>query len=170
MAYRGYSGSTGKPSEEAIVADAQLAYRALRSEGVEPNKIVLYGESLGTSVALHVARDHPAVALILEAPFTSMPDAWRQFVPYLPVSMLVRDKFASDRIVGDLRMPLLIMHGRQDPLVRFTLGQRLYELAPQPKRFEAFPLGRHANLYNHGAMAVVQRFISDIDAGRLALQ
>lgn len=170
MAYRGYSGSTGKPSEEAIIADAQLAYRALRDEGLEANKIVIYGEFLGTSVALQVAKDHPSMAVILEAPFTSMHDAWRQFVPYLPVSLLVRDRFASDRVVGDLKAPLLIMHGHKDPLVRFTLGRGLYELAPQPKRFEAFPLARHANLYNHGAMTAVRNFITDVGSGRMAMR
>lgn len=168
IAYRGYSGSTGKPTEEAIIADARFAYQLLQAEGVEPSNIVIYGESLGTSVAVQVAQQLPVLGVILEAPFTSMVDAWRQFVPLVPVRALLRDKFESDRAIGALRAPLLILHGRQDRLVGFELGRRLFDLAPDPKRFEEFPEARHTNLYNYNAIAAVRRFIDDVRAGRLA--
>ncbi len=168
IAYRGYSGSTGKPSEDAIISDAKLASQLLRAQGVEPSDIVIYGESLGTSVAVQVAQRQPVLAVILEAPFTSMVDAWRQFVPLVPVRLLLHDKFESDRAIGELRAPLLVMHGRKDRLVGFELGQRLFELAPEPKRLEVFPEAGHANLYNYNAITAVRKFIDDVRAGRLA--
>lgn len=168
IAYRGYSGSTGKPSEEAIVADARLAYDTLRAEGLAPTEIVIYGESMGTSVAAQVARRAPSLAVILEAPFTSMVDAWRQFVPLVPVRALIRDRFETDRVISEVRAPILIMHGRRDRLVGFELGRRLYALAPDPKRFEEFPQARHTDLYDYNAIAAVRRFIDDVRAGRIA--
>jgi fermentation-respiration switch protein FrsA (DUF1100 family) len=167
MAYRGYSGSTGTPTETAIIADALLAYDALRSEGVSAEDIVIYGESLGTNVALRTAIARPAAALILEAPFTSMVAAWRQFAPLMPVGLILSDRFDSLGIIHQLKMPLLIMHGSRDRLVSFQLGEQLFKAAPEPKRFEVFPAAGHMNLYDYNAIAAVRSFIADVRAGRL---
>lgn len=168
MAYRGFSGSTGSPSETAIIADARLAYDTLAADGVAARDIILYGELLGTSVALQVAVATPAAGLILEAPFTSMVDAWRQFAPILPVGLLLRDRYDLAAVIGRLRMPLLVMHGRRDRLVSFALGRALFAAAPEPKRFEAFPEAAHANLYDYNAISAVRRFVDDLRSGRLA--
>jgi uncharacterized protein len=168
MAYRGFSGSTGSPSEDAIVADALLAYDTLRSEGVAAEDIIIYGESLGTNVALRTALARPAAGLILEAPFTSMIDAWRQFVPLLPVGLMLRDRYDSLSIIGRLTIPLLVLHGRKDRLVAFRLGQQLFAAAPEPKRLEVFPEAGHTNLYDYNAIAAVRLFVADLRAGRLA--
>lgn len=165
IAYRGYSGSSGYPTEGAILRDARLAYDTLLAEGVAPRDIVIYGESLGTSVAVQTAVAVPAMALILEAPFTSMVDAWRQFVPMLPVGVLLRDRFDSHRVIGRLRMPLLVLHGERDRMVSFPLGRALFEAAPEPKRHETFPRAGHTNLYGHNAIAAVRRFVRDVKAG-----
>jgi fermentation-respiration switch protein FrsA (DUF1100 family) len=170
IAYPGYSGSTGSPTERRIIRAAAFAYDTLRASGVEPKDIIIYGESLGTNVALQTAVAKPALALILEAPFTSIVDAWRQFAPILPIRLLLRDQFDSLSIIGKLRMPLLIMHGEQDRLVSFRLGRALFEAAPEPKRFVAFPYAGHTNLYDFGAERVVRQFIDDVRAGRLAVK
>ena len=162
MAYRGFSGSTGAPNETRIVADAKLAYDAVVAEGVRPRDIILYGESLGTHVALRVALERPASALVLEAPFTSMVDAWRQFAPWLPVGWLLRDPFDSLGRIRSLEMPLLVLHGTRDRLVAFALGRRLFTAAPEPKRFEVFPEAGHANLYDYNAISAVRRFVADV--------
>jgi len=167
VAYRGYAGSTGTPTEAAILADAALAYRTLRADGIPARDIVLYGESLGTSVAVHTAIGRTVRAVILEAPFTSMVDAWRQFAPWLPVDALLRDRFDSARIIARLTAPLLVIHGRRDGLVGFALGETLFRLAPQPKRFVAFPEAGHTDLFAHGAGDVIRRFLDDISAGRV---
>ena len=170
IAYRGYSGSTGKPTEADIVADARMAHDLLRREGLMPEDIVIYGESLGTSVAVQTAIVKPARALILEAPFTSMVDAWRQFwpAPILPLSVLMRDQFDSKRVIDQLRMPVLVMHGERDRLVGFELGRALFEAAPKPKRFEAFPEARHTDLYDYNAIAAVRAFLADVRAGKVS--
>ena len=165
IAYRGYSGSTGGPTEANIVADARLAYDTLRGDGLKPEDIVIYGESLGTSVAVQTAIAKPARALILEAPFTSMADAWKQFVPFLPVSLLLRDRFDSRSVIDRVRMPILFMHGERDRLVGYQLGRSLYAAAPEPKRFEAFPEAGHTNLYDYNAIAAVRRFVDDVTSG-----
>lgn len=167
VAYRGYAGSTGAPTEEAIISDAALAYETLKADGMSSADIIIYGESLGTGVAVQTAVVKPARALILEAPFTSMVAAWRQFAPWLPVSLLLRDRYDSLRVIHALRMPLLVMHGERDRLVRFALGKQLFEAAPQPKRFEAFPEARHTDLYDYNAIGAVRRFVDDVMAGRL---
>lgn len=162
MAYRGFSGSTGMPSETTIVADALLAYDALAAEGVPARDVILYGESLGTHVALRVALQRPAAALVLEAPFTSMVEAWRQFVPWLPIGWLLRNQFDSIGRIGRLDMPLLVLHGMRDRLVSFDLGKRLFAAAPEPKRFEAFQDAGHTNLYAYNAISAVRRFVADL--------
>jgi uncharacterized protein len=161
-AYRGFSGSTGTPSEPAIIADAKLAYDTLRAEGVAARDIVLYGESLGTSVATQVAVTRPARGLILEAPFTSMVDAWRQFVPFVPVRWLLRDRYETDKVIGQLAMPLLVIHGAKDRLVDVRLGRALVALAPEPKTLVILPRAAHMNAHEHGAMEHIVKFISGI--------
>jgi uncharacterized protein len=161
-AYRGFSGSTGRPSEAAIIADARLAYDTVRAEGVRAADIVLYGESLGTGVATQIAVSRPAAGLILEAPFTSLPAAWKQFVPFLPVDWLLIDRYESDRLIGSLTMPLLIIHGAQDRLVGAGLGRALFALAPEPKTIAILPGAHHNNVYGHGAMEHVRQFIEGL--------
>jgi uncharacterized protein len=168
MAYRGYAGSTGRPSEAAIVADAMRAHEALVGEGVPPRQIIVYGESLGTHVALRVALAKEARALVLEAPFTSMLDEWRRFAPIMPVGLLLRDRFESLPIIGRLAVPVLVLHGRRDRLVPFKFGERLFAAAPQPKRLEIFPDASHTELYGYNAIAAVRQFVSDVERGTLA--
>ena len=169
IAYRGYSGSTGGPTQENIVADARFAYDTLISDGLKPEDIVIYGESLGTNVATQTAIVRPARALILEAPFTSMVDAWIQFVPYLPVSLLMRDRFDTRAVINRVRMPILFMHGERDRLVGYPLGRALFAAAPEPKRFEGFPEAGHANLYDYNAIGAVRMFLDDVRAGRMPM-
>ena len=161
-AYRGFSGSTGSPSEAAIVADAKLAYDRLRAEGIAATDIVLYGESLGTGVAIQVAVARPAAGLILEAPFTSLVAAWRQFVPFVPLDLLMRDRYESDKVIGRLNMPLLIVHGEKDPLVGVKLGRALFALAPEPKTLAILPRARHMNVHKYGAMDHIKAFVATL--------
>ncbi len=168
LAYRGYSGSTGGPAQATILADARFAYDTLRADGLKPDDIVIYGESLGSSVAVHTAAAIPARALILEAPFTSMVDAWKQFVPYLPVGLLLHDRFDSRAVIGRVNMPILMLHGERDRLVGFELGRALYAAALEPKRFESFPEAGHTNLYDYNAIAAVRTFLVDVKTGKLA--
>ena len=123
MAYRSYSGSTGSPSEAANVADARLAHGALVHEGVDARSIVLYGESLGSGVAARIATERPARGLILDAPYTSIVQLAAQIYPYLPVRQLLQDRYETDKVIAQVKMPVLILHGERDGIIPVAMGR-----------------------------------------------
>ena len=100
IAYRGFAGSTGSPTEADNVADAKLAYDRLVAEGVRPDDIVIYGESLGTGVAVQVAKEKKVAGVILDSPFTSVTDRAAQIYPFLPVRLLLEDRYESSRYIA----------------------------------------------------------------------
>ena len=159
MSYRGYAGSTGSPSESAILRDATGAYDFARSR-YDADRIVAWGFSLGTGVAVAVAAEHPVGGLILEAPYTSISDLAARAFPLLPVRLLVRDSFHSDERIGRVNAPLLVMHGVQDPVIPIAFGEKLFALAHEPKQFVRFPDGGHNDLGNFGAVETARQFIA----------
>lgn len=156
MTYRGYGGSDGAPSEAANVADARIAYGALLMEGVAPDSVILYGESLGSGVAARLATERKAAGLVLEAPYTSIVDIARAQFPWLPAGLFLVDRYETDKVLPQVRMPLLILHGRLDGLIPIQMGERLLSIANPPKELVAFPEGRHNNLYAVGNDAQAQ--------------
>lgn len=157
--YRGYSGSTGKPSEKALIGDAALAYDHLRSQGLNPRDIVLYGESLGSGVAVQLATKREVAAVILDAPYTSLPDIGKRIYPYIPVETFMTDRFDSKRHIAGVTAPILIMHGKKDVTTPVELGAALYEVAPKPKELVVLEEAGHTNIFQFGAMAILRRFI-----------
>ncbi len=153
--YRGYGGNPGQPTEQGLFNDAR-AYTEwlLKNEGIRPEQIVFFGESMGTGVAARMASEYKsAAALILLSPFTSFTDVARGRYGYLPVGLLIKDRFDSLSVIGAVHMPLLILHGRKDTIVPFRLGQALYEAAPGPKELAIFPDAGHNDMYQFGALA-----------------
>ncbi len=159
LSYRGYGGSTGTPSERKIIGDALLSYQWLIDNGVRDSQIVLYGESLGTGVATQVGALRKTSCVILEAPFTSLPDIAKISFPYLPTRLLMRDQFDSTQHIARIRGPLLVLHGSLDTVIPSVYGQQLFDLASSPKSIEIFPFGAHSDLYLHGAWAKVTEFM-----------
>ena len=158
LSFRGYAGSTGSPSEEGLLQDAAAAY-AFTAARYEAGRIVAWGFSLGTGVAVAIASEHPVAKLILEAPYTSTVDVAASMFPIAPVGLLMRDQFHSDRRIGRVTAPLLIMHGDADPAIDIRFGERLFALAHEPKQFVRFAGGGHENLDEFGAIEIVRRFI-----------
>jgi fermentation-respiration switch protein FrsA (DUF1100 family) len=154
MTYRGYGGSSGSPSEAANVADAHLAYRALVREGVPAASIIAYGESLGSGIAVRIAAELPVAGVILDAPYTSIVDLAVQAYPFLPVRLLLTDRYDTTRYIGAIKAPLLILHGARDGVIPVEMGRELARLAPEPKRLVVFPNGHHSNLYVDGNNAI----------------
>jgi pimeloyl-ACP methyl ester carboxylesterase len=140
--YRGYGGNPGSPSEEGFYRDGRAAFVFLAAQGVTPARTIIVGHSLGTGTATEMAREFAFAALILLAPFTSIPDAAAQAMPYAPVRWLVRDRFDNLAKLPHLRMPVLILHGTADSIVPFALGERLAEVAPSAT-FNAVPKADH---------------------------
>jgi fermentation-respiration switch protein FrsA (DUF1100 family) len=163
LEYRGYGGLSGSPSEQGLIADAEAAY-AFAGARYRTEQIVLWGESLGSGVAVALAAEKPVGRVILEAPFTSAAAVGARHYWYLPVGLLMKDKFRSDRRIGKVTAPLLILHGLRDQTVPYAMGERLFDLANQPKHIARFLDGGHEDLDNYGALDAVGRFLAgDLD-------
>lgn len=162
LSYRSYSGSTGRPSETANVADATLAYRWLRETGVQPEEIVLYGESLGTGVAVQVAASEPVKGMILDAPYTSIADVAQRQYPWMWVRPFVADAYDSLSRIGSIKVPLLILHGARDRIVPPDMGQALFDAANEPKRIVVFPEAGHLYHTEFGSFGVIREFIGGL--------
>ena len=166
MSYRGFSGSTGAPSEAANVADAKLAYDTLIKDGVSPDDIILYGESLGTGVAIQVAREKMVAGVILDSPYTSILELASQYYPWLPVSLLLEDRYESIRYIRDVHVPIFILHGEADDVVPVEMGRRLFAAANEPKELKTIPGGGHV-IHDGPTSEIVNRWIDRLRAGRL---
>jgi fermentation-respiration switch protein FrsA (DUF1100 family) len=164
MAYRGYAGSTGYPTEANNIADARRAYDALVQEGVPPSSIILYGESLGTNVATRMAAEKASSGLILESPYTSVLEIAVTDYPFLPVRLLLSDRYETDKVIPQVRVPVLILHGKQDDVIPVAMAHRMVKLANEPKRLVILPEGEHSDLYLDGnnALPVVRDWIKGL--------
>jgi fermentation-respiration switch protein FrsA (DUF1100 family) len=158
VSYRGYAGSSGRPSEQGLLLDAAAAY-AFTAARYSADRIVVWGFSLGSGVAVALAAGQPVGKLILEAPYTSIAEVAATRFPLVPVRWLLRDQFRSDERIARVTAPLLIMHGERDSTIAIQLGERLFALARQPKQFVRFPEGAHDNLDNYGAIETARQFI-----------
>jgi uncharacterized protein len=134
LGYRGYSGSGGTPSEAALIADGNLIIKRLIERGTPSKRIVAFGESLGTGIAVQMAAAHGLGGVILDSPYTSLPDVAATHYPFLPAHWFMWDQYNSLARIGQVRAPLLIVHGELDTVVPVALGQRLFEAANEPKR------------------------------------
>lgn len=167
VAYRGYDGSTGRPTEAGLRQDALAAY-AWITDRVAPPDLVIHGFSLGTGVATRLASERPARALVLEAPFTSASDVAARAYPWAPVQWLMKDRFLSREHIDRIRMPLLILHGDRDSVVPFAQGRALYGLARPPKRFVRMIGSDHNTLTRDGGYDHILRFLGVPVAGPTA--
>ena len=159
MSYRGYSGSTGSPSETANLADAALAYDDLRRLGVAASDIIVYGESLGTGVAVAIAGEKPCAGLILDSPYTSIVERAGQLYPWLPVGLLLKDRYDSLSRIGKVSVPLLIVHGDQDDVIPVEMGRRLFAAAHQPKELAIIKGAGHNNHWEFGSYDLINTWI-----------
>ena len=160
-AYRGYSGSGGTPSETALISDARLAYDHLIGQGLRAEQIVVYGESLGTGVAVQLAASRRSAGVVLDAPFSSLLDIAQRRYRFAPVKTLLLDSFASIDYIARINAPLLVMHGTNDQVIPLDSAKTLFEAAKQPKEMAVLNGGGHSNLYSFGAMEVLRRFLDE---------
>ena len=134
--YRGFGRSEGSPDEHGTYRDVEAFYRYLRQEkGIAPEQIVIFGRSLGGAVAIELARRAEAAALVVESAFTSAVDMGKLIFPFLPVRLLVQNQYDSILKIGELNLPVLIIHSPDDELVPFEQGERLFNAAREPKEF-----------------------------------
>ena len=163
IAWRGFSGNKGKPNEKGLYEDAKSAVRWLEKKGVDKKNIVLYGESLGTGVAIEIAQHKNYAGIILESPFTSMVDMGKKYYPFFPVRLLLIDKFESHKKIINIYSPLLVMHGKVDKIVPYKMGRKIHELANEPKFFYAQEYGDHMVEYDEKLLLALEKFIKSLN-------
>ena len=147
LEYRGYGASEGKPSEQGLYQDARATTEfALRDLNVAQGKIIFYGASLGTGVAVQMASEYHAGGIVLQSPYASIPDIGADRYPWLPVRLLASDRFESLRKISDVHVPLLLMHGEQDEVVPVRYGRSVFDAANEPKRSVFWADRGHNNL------------------------
>ncbi len=164
--YRQYGRSEGKISEKGTYIDARaaLAYLHSRKE-INQEKIIFFGRSLGSAVAVELALKEKCRALILETPFTSIKEMGKKLYPFLPVSLLLRTKYDSLAKIRNIKVPILIMHGDNDKLVPFEHGRELYEAANEPKEFYTIPGAGHNDTHIEGGedyFDVIRKFVNKL--------
>lgn len=159
VSYRGYGGSSGTPSEDGLIADGVAAYE-FAAKLYTPARVALWGESLGSGVAVAVASESPVAKLVLESPFTSAADVGASVYFFLPVRLLMKDQFRSDLRIGNVKAPVLILHGERDGVVPFAFGQRLFAMIPGEKKFARFADGEHYDLDRHGGFEAAAEFLA----------
>jgi fermentation-respiration switch protein FrsA (DUF1100 family) len=158
--YRGYAGNPGKPDEEGLYSDARAALAWLADKGIKGTDTVLYGESLGTGVAVAMAAEVESAALILETPFTSLSELAGNLYWYMPMAEhAIFDKYPSDERIADIDMPVLMLHGERDTTIPERFAKALFEKAVEPKELWLTPEAGHNNLYDYGAADVVLTFL-----------
>ena len=163
IAWRGFSGNSGKPSENGLYKDGKSAIDWLIEKGVSEKNLILYGESLGTGVATHLAQNRNFSGLILETPFTSMIDAAKNFYPYIPVKLLLKDKFENYKKIKNINSPILVMHGEADQIVPFSMGKKIYEMANEPKYSYFTNYDNHMMEYDENLVLALKSFIKSLN-------
>ena len=162
ISWRGFSGNNGKPTERGLYNDAIKAVDWLEKKGIDKKDIILYGESLGTGVAIELASKKDYFGVILESPYTSMVDMGKRFYPFLPISILQRDRYNSIQKIKKVKTPILVLHGKADLLVPFYMGKKIYEIANQPKYFYFPNFDNHMMAYDANMLKALSDFVNKI--------
>jgi fermentation-respiration switch protein FrsA (DUF1100 family) len=160
LEYRGYGGNPGRPSEAGLLTDARAGLAALLEMGFPPARILLWGESLGSGLAVRLAAENSVAAVLLEAPYTSITDMARLRFPFVPARWLLLDRFESLRCIAGVRAPVLVMHGARDRIVPVTMGRTLHEAAVRPKELWIAPDAGHVDLVEAGAIEAAADFVN----------
>jgi fermentation-respiration switch protein FrsA (DUF1100 family) len=167
--YRGYGRSEGRPSEEGLAKDALAAWQvATETRGVPAERVIIFGKSLGGAVAVRLADEVSPAGLIVESSFTSIPDMARQHYPFVPRA-LIRTEMDSLGRIGGISCPKLFVHSRDDEIVPYAMGERLFEAASQPKRFFELSGAGHNETWLVGGgtyMKVIREFVVEATGSR----
>ena len=162
ISWRGFSGNKGKPTEQGLYKDAQSAVNWLEERGINKKDIILYGESLGTGIAVELATKHQYSGIILESPYTSMIDMGKRFYPFLPIRILQKDKYNSLKKLNIIKSPILVLHGKSDTLVPFSMGKKIYDAANEPKYYYFPDFDNHMMTYDQNMMKNLSNFVNEI--------
>lgn len=157
--WRGYGGNPGRPGEAGFLADGRAALDFLAARGIAPERIVLYGESLGTGIAIMLAAERPVGRLILEAPYTSVVDVGASHYWFLPVRLLARDAYDAAAVAPKVSSPVLVIHGEADAVIPARFGRALFDVLPEPKQARFIPGAGHNDLDRFELNRIVLEFL-----------
>ena len=132
-------------------------------KGIDEKNLIWYGESLGTGVATQLAQNKNYAGVILETPFTSMVDAAKTFYPYIPVSLLLKDKFENLKKIKNVNSPIMVMHGEIDQIVPFSMGKKIYEIANEPKYSYFTKYDNHMMEYDQKLVLALKSFLKSLN-------
>ena len=163
ISWRGYSGNPGNPSEAGLYKDALGGIEWLNKKGISNDRIILYGESLGTAITTEVAQNENFAGIILEAPFTSMVDMGQKIYPIFPVKFLLKDKYESKNKIKNIKSPILVLHGRKDKIVPFYMGEKIFEMANSPKFKYFTDLDDHMMNFDEKLVNEIDLFIRNLN-------
>ena len=163
FAYRGFSGNKGKPTELGLYQDAQKAMEWLNSNGISNENVILYGESLGTAVAIEIGKNKTFGGIILESPFTSMEILAQKYYPYLPAKFILKDKYKSIDKLNMIKSPLHVMHGEKDKIVPFYMGEEIYKKYNGIKSKYFSNYDDHMMDFNKDLIQSVETFIKSLN-------
>jgi uncharacterized protein len=158
LSYRGYGGSSGRPSEAGFLADAAAAYD-FAAQRYPAQRIALWGESLGTGVAVAIASERAVRCVVLEAPYFSAVDTAASAYPFVPVRWLMHDQFRSDLRIAKVTAPVMVLHGDRDAVIPITSGERLFALIKSAKHFARIAGGGHEDLGSFAAYETAKKFL-----------
>ncbi len=163
VAYRGFSGNKGNPNEAGLYIDSEAAKKWLNENNIKDSQIILYGESLGTAVAINLCQNYKFAGIILEAPFTSMSKLAKKYYPFLPVKFLLKDKYESLEKLPNIKSPILVMHGKKDKIVPFDMGLKVFERANEPKYNYFNNYDDHMMEFNNELLKSIETFIKGLN-------
>ena len=163
FAYRGFSGNEGEPTEKGLYKDARAVKYWLNLNNIQDDEIILYGESLGTAIAVDLAKEFDFSGIILESPFTSMQKLAKIYYPYLPIKLLLKDKYKTDEKIQSIDSSFLIMHGKEDKIVPFFMGEKIFDLAKGPKYSFFVDYDDHMMDYSDSLIDSLDKFIKGLN-------
>ena len=163
LSWRGFSGNIGKPTEKGLYQDARSAVKWLVKQGVIEENIIIYGESLGTGITTEIAQNKNFAGIILETPFTSMVAAGKSKYPIFPIKLLLKDKYERDKKIKNIKSPVLIMHGEEDQIVPFWMGEKMFQMANEPKYSYFTKFDDHMMEYDENLVLELKKFIKSLN-------
>ena len=163
IAWRGFNGNSGKPNEKGLYDDAKSAVNWLKSVGIKEESIILFGESLGTAVAIEIAQNQNFAGIVLESPFTSMVEMGKKYYSFFPVSLLLKDRYESTKKIKNIHIPVLVMHGKKDSIVPFEMGEKIYNSANSPKFYYFTEYDDHMMDYNKLLLEKLKSFVESLN-------
>ena len=161
LSWRGFSGNKGKPTEKGLYQDARSAVKWLVKQGVIEENIIIYGESLGTGITTEIAQNKNFAGIILETPFTSMVAAGKSKYPIFPIKLLLKDKYESDKKIKNIKSPVL--HGEEDQIVPFWMGEKMFQMANEPKYSYFTKFDDHMMEYDENLVLELKKFIKSLN-------